>query len=162
MVIINNQLKVAKLKLTYIIGFFLGTGLIIPFFVTNYITSEYYAILVIGILLLLYVVYLSLVKPEYIYMAEVKDSLQIKNYPARPILRTYKAYEIKLNTIHHFEISKTFYNKTSLSIWVKTKKGTGSYPPLSLSALSKNEQLKLSKYLSKHTIERRKNVIPFK
>jgi len=162
MVIINNQLKVAKLKLAYIISFFLGIGFIIPYFITNYITIEYYAMFLIGILLILYILYLILTSPEYIYMAEVKGNLQIKNYPARPISRTYKAYEIKLSTIHHFEISKTFYNKISLNIWVKTKKGTGSYPPLSLSALSKAELLKLSKYLSNHTIERRKNIIPFK
>lgn len=162
MVIVNNQLKTAKLKFAYIIGTLLGIGFLIPLFATNYVTNEHYFMFAIGAMLLFFIFYLSLIKPEYVFMAEVKEILQIKNYPARPIFRTYKAYEIKLNTIHHFEIRQTFYNKVKLTIWIKTKKGVGSYPPLSLSALTKKEQQKLSKYLSEHSIERRKNIIPFK
>ena len=95
-------------------------------------------------------------------MAEIKGSMQIKNYPARPILRQYKAFEIKLSSIHHFEINRRLLNKkVTLTIWVKTNKGTGNYPPLSLSALSKNDLLKMSKYLSQHSIDRTKNIIPF-
>lgn len=162
MVIVNNQLKVAKIKLAFIICLFLGIGFLIPLFVTRNVTIEQYVMFILAIVLIVYVIYLALIKPEYIYMAEIKGSLQIKNYPARPILRQYKAFEIKLSSLHHFEIHRSFFNKKiALTIWIKTKKGVGNYPPLSLSALSKNDQLKLSKFLSQHSIDKGKNIIPF-
>ena len=98
MVIVNNQLKVAKIKLAYIICLFLGIGFLIPLFVTRNITIEHYVMFIVSILLIVYVIYLALIKPEYIYIADLKGSLQIKNYPARPILRQYKAFEIKLSS----------------------------------------------------------------
>ncbi|OQY01726.1 MAG: hypothetical protein B6I20_07570 [Bacteroidetes bacterium 4572_117] len=161
MVIVNNQLQVAKIKLAFIIFFFVGLGLLVPFFVSQFITTEHYMMLIIGLMFLLSVLFLVIIKPEHIHMVEFKNSLQIKNYPARPILRQYKAFEIKLNLLHHFEIHKSFFNKkVTLTIWVKTKKGVGNYPPLSLSALSKNEQSKLIKYLNQHSIDKKKNIIP--
>ncbi len=162
MVLVNNQLQVAKIKLSFIISFFLGIGFLIPIFVTNNVTTEHYIMLAIAIVLITYVIYMSLIKPEYIYMADLKGNLQIKNYPARPILRQYKAFEIKLSSLDHFEIHRSIFNqKISLTIWIKTKKGVGNYPPLSLSALSKNDQLKLTKFLSQHSNDREKNIIPF-
>jgi len=162
MVIVNNQLQVAKIKLAYILSFFMGIGFLIPLFVVTYVNMEYYVLFGLGIMLIITFIYLLLIKPEYLYLAEIKGSLQIKNYPARPILRTYKAYEIKLSTLNHFEIHRSILNKkVSLTIWVKTKKGVGNYPSLSLSALTKNEQIKLAKYLSQHSIDRKKNIIPY-
>lgn len=162
MIVVNNQLQVAKIKLAFILSFFLGIGLFIPIFVTRYVTIDHYIMFALAIVLSVSFIYLNLIKPEYVYLAEVKGSLQIKNYPARPILRQYKAYEIKLSSIHHFEIHRSIFNKKiTLTIWVKTKKGTGNYPPLSLSAISKNELLKLTKYLNQHSIDRKKNIIPF-
>jgi len=162
MVIVNNQLQVAKIKLAFTVCFFLGIGFLIPLFVSNNITIEHYVMLVVSLILIFYIIFLLIIKPEYIYMAEFKGSLQIKNYPARPILRQYKAFEIKLNSVNHFEIHrKVFKQKIMLTIWIKTKKGIGNYPPLSLSALSKNDQLKLAKYLGEHSIDRKKNIIPF-
>ena len=160
MLIVNNQLQVAKIKLTYIISLFLGLGLIIPVFVVRNVTAEHAFMLGLGILLLFYFIFLIVTKPEYIYMAENKGKLHIKNYPARPILRKYKAFEISLNSLSHFEIRKSFFGKkVDLTIWIKTKKGTGNYPPLSLSALSKVEQKKISKYLSEKSQQRDKNII---
>ncbi len=160
MIIVNNQLKIAKLKMAYILTFFIGLGLIIPVFVVRHITVEHMIMAVLGIISFLYFLYLVLISPYYIYMAESKGSLQIKIYPARPVLRQYKAFEIKLNTLSHFEIRKSFMGqKVYLTLWVKTKKGTGNYPPISLSALSKAEQNKVSKYLSSKSINRSKNII---
>ncbi len=162
MIVVNNQLQVAKIKLAYLLSFFLGIGFLIPIFVSQHITVEHYVMLVLAIALFVSFIYLVLIKPEYVYLAEHKGSLQIKNYPARPILRHYKAFEIKLSSIHHFEIHRSIFNKKiTLTIWVKTKKGTGNYPPLSLSALPKNDLFKMTKYLSQHGIEKKLNIIPF-
>lgn len=160
MVIVNNQLKVAKIKMAYILSFFVGIGLIIPIFVVRAITVEHLIMSLFGIILFLYFVYLIIIKPEYIYMEERKGKLGIKTYPAQPILRKYKAFEINLNTLSHFEIHKRFFGqKISLILWVQTKKGSGAYPPLSLSALSKAEHQKISKYLSSKSLNRAKNII---
>ena len=162
MVLVNNQLQVAKIKLSFNVGFFLGIGLLIPIFVVQHVTVEHYIMSAIAIILIVYVIYMSLIKPEYIYIDDSKGSLQIKNYPARPILRQYKAFEIKLSSLDHFEIHRSIFNqKITLIIWIKTKKGVGNYPPLSLSALSRNDQLKLAKFLSKHSKDKTKNIIPY-
>ncbi len=160
MVIVNNQLKVAKIKMAYILSFLVGIGLIVPIFVVRSVTIEHLIMSIFGIVLFLYFVFLILSKPEYIYMEESKGKLRIKTYPARPVLRQYKAFEIILNTLSHFEIHKSFFGqKISLILWVQTKKGSGAYPPLSLSALSKAEQQKISKYLSSKSLNRTKNII---
>lgn len=162
MIIVNNQLQVAKTRLAFIIFFFLSIGFLIPLFVTHNVTIEHYVMFILAIVLIIYIIYLTIIKPEYIYMAEIKGSLQIKNYPARPILRQYKAFEIKLSSLHHFEIHRSIFNqKITLIIWIKTKKGIGNYPPLSISSLSKNDLLKLAKYLNQHSIDRKMNIIPF-
>ncbi|MCF6242041.1 MAG: hypothetical protein L3J74_11930 [Bacteroidales bacterium] len=160
MVIVNNQLKVAKIKMAYILSFLVGIGMIIPIFVVRAVTFEHLIMSVLGIGLFLYFIYLLISEPQYIYMEEAKGKLQIKTYPARPVLRQYKAFEINLNTLSHFELRKSFLGlKSSLTLWIQTKKGSGAYPPLSLSALSKAEQQKISKYLSSKSINRAKNII---
>jgi len=160
MVIVNNQLQVAKIKMAYILSLLVGIGMIAPLFIVDRLTIEHKIMAVLGVVLLIYFIYLIISKPEYIYMAEQKGKLQIKNYPARPILRQYKAFEINLNTFSHFEIRKSFFGqKVELIFWIKTKKGNGNYPPLSLSALSKSEIQKISKYLSSKSLNRKKNII---
>ena len=149
MEIINNQLQVAKIKLAYILSLVMGLSLLTFALTGSFFSFEKYIMLFLAIFLLLFFIYLVIIKPEYVYFAEVKNKIQIKNYPARPVLRSYKAYEIDLSAFHHFKISKSFFNqKAELILTIKTKKGEGDYPPLSLSALSKKELIKLSKYLS--------------
>lgn len=160
MVIINNQLKVAKIKMAYILSFFVGTGMIIPIFVVRSVSAEHLLMAILGVILCFYFVYLIVIEPQYIFMQESKGKLQIKTYQARPVLRQYKAFEINLNTLSHFEIRKSFFGlKSSLVLWIQTKKGSGAYPPLSLTALSKSEQQKISKYLSSKSLNRAKNII---
>ena len=160
MIVVNNQLQVAKLKMAYILSFFVGIGLSIPIFVTQHVTTEHIVMSVLGILFLFYFLYLVIIKPEYIFMAEVRGKLQVKNYPARPVLREYKAFEINLDTLDHIEIKKSFFGKKiHLTIWVKTQKGIGNYPSLSLSALSSLEQKKVSKFLSQYSKNKEKNII---
>jgi hypothetical protein len=160
MVIVNNQLKVAKIKMAYILSFLVGIGMIVPIFVVRSVTIEHLVMSILGIILCLYFIYLIISEPQYIYMEESKGKLRIKTYPARPVLRQYKAFEINLNTLSHFEIRKSFFGlKSSLTLWIQTKKGSGAYPPLSLSALSKVEQQKISKYLSSKSVNKVKNII---
>ena len=152
MEIINNQLQVAKIKLAYILSLSIGLFLLAFGLFGSFYSFEKYIMLFAAIILLMFFIYLVIIKPEYIYIAEIKDKIQIKNYPARPLLRNYKAFEIKLSTLNNFKIQKSFFNqKASLILTIKTKKGEGNYPPLSLSALSKKELTKLSKYLSVHS-----------
>ncbi|MBN2756867.1 MAG: hypothetical protein JXR51_06775 [Bacteroidales bacterium] len=159
MEIINNQLQVAKIKLAYIVSFVLGIVLLAFAFSSYNFTLEKYFVLIIAILLIIYLIYLIIIKPEYVYFAEGNYKIQIKNYPARPILRKYKAYEIKINDLHHIEVKYSFFKlKIELILWIKTSKGIGKYPALSLSALSKNEKIKLLNYLNKNSLVKQKSV----
>ena len=152
MEIVNNQLQVAKIKLAYIVSFVIGLFLMAFAVSASYFSIEHYIMLFLSVFLLIFFIYLIIIKPEYVYFYEKNNKIQIKNYPARPFFRNYKAFNIDTSTLYNFKIQKSFFNqKTELILTIKTKKGRGSYPPISLSALSKNEIIKLSKFLNKHS-----------
>ncbi|MBN1251762.1 MAG: hypothetical protein JXA16_06485, partial [Bacteroidales bacterium] len=66
---------------------------------------------------------------------------------------------IKINDLHHIEVKYSFFKlKIELILWIKTSKGIGKYPALSLSALSKNEKIKLLNYLNKNSLVKQKSV----
>jgi len=154
MEIINNQLQVAKIKLAYIISLLVGLSLLVFVYSSYIFTVEAYVMLFLSIALFLFFIYLIIIKPEYIYFAQIKNKIIIKNYPARPIFRNYKAFEIDLKSLYSYKIQKSFLNKKiELVLTIKTKKGTGNYPPMSLSALSTNELKKLLTFLDKYSKE---------
>jgi len=152
MEIVNNQLQVAKIKLAYIISL-VASIVLFAFVYSSYsFTVDVYVLLFFAISFLLYFIYLIIIKPEYVYFAQIKNKIIIKNYPARPILRNYKAYEIDLSSFYNYKINKTLLSKKiELILTIKTKKGTGNYPPISLSALRTKELKKLLKYLDKYS-----------
>jgi len=152
MEIVNNQLQVAKIKLAYVISLIVGVFSLVFAFSSSYFTFENYIMLFFAVFLFIFFIYLIIIKPEYVYFAEIKNKIIIKNYPARPIFRNYKAYEINFDALYDYKIQKSFFDKRiELVLTVKTKKGKGNYPPMSLSALSNNELDKLSKFLFKHS-----------
>ena len=152
MEIVKNQLQVAKIKLAYIVSLVIGVFLMGFVFTSSFFALENYIMFFFAVFLLLFFLYLIIIKPEYVYFAKNKNKIIIKNYPARPILRNYKAYEINLNDFYNFNVNKRFFNKKlELILTIKTKKGEGSYPPISLSALSNSEIKKLLSFLGKYS-----------
>lgn len=163
MILVDNKLQVAKLRLAFVVTF--ATGLIFFFLglYSNNAGVENTISLILGIILLFVFFLLLFVKPEYVYMSIQKNSkLLVRNYTAFPFFRKYKAFEVPLNAVHSFEFSKSFFGKRrSVRILVKTKKSVGKYPWLSLSAVSKNEINKMTESLNKLVPADKKNKTKF-
>jgi hypothetical protein len=151
MILVDNKLQVAKLRLAFVVTF--ATGLFFIFFglFSNNTGFENLISLIIGIILLLIFSFLLILKPEYIYITIQKNSkLIVRNYTAFPLFRKYKAFEVPINSVHSFEINKSLMGKRRfIRILVKTKNKVGKYPWLSLSAVSINDINKTIESLNK-------------
>ncbi len=163
MILVDNKLQVAKLRLAFVVTF--ATGLFFIFFglFSNNTGFENLMSLILGVALILIFLFLIMLKPEYIYIAIQKNSkLIVRNYTAFPLFRKYKAFEIPLNSIYDFEVSKSLMGKKrSIQISVKTKNKIGKYPWLSLSAVSKNDLNKTIESLNKLLPTDRRNKAKF-
>ncbi len=163
MILIDNKLQVAKLRLAFVVTF--ATGLFFIFFgmFSNNTGFENLISLIIGVTLILIFIFLVLLKPEYIYIAIQKNSkIIVRNYTAFPLFRKYKAFEIPVNSIYDFEVNNSLLGrKRSIRILVKTKNKIGKYPWLSLSAVSKNDLNKTIESLNKLLPADRRNKVKF-
>ncbi len=151
MILIDNKLQVAKLRLAFVVTFATGLFFIFFGFFSNNTSSENMISLIIGAILLLVFSFLVVIKPEYVYISVQKNSkIIIRNYTAFPLFRKYKAFEVPVNSVHGFEINQGFLGKKRfIRILVKTKNQVGKYPWLSLSAVSKNDINKTIETLNK-------------
>lgn len=150
--LIDNKLQIAKLRLAYMVSFFLGNlFLVFAFFSDNNGFVNNTVGLVIAIVLLCVFLFLLIIKPEYIFIQiSKKNSIIVRTYSAFPMFRKYKSFEIPLNTIIGLERKKNnFYPKPYFRFVVKTKKSIGKYPWLSLSAVPKKDFNRMITYLNK-------------
>jgi hypothetical protein len=151
MIITDNKMRVAKIRLAYIVSITTGTILIIySLFSSNFSDSKLIS-MVAGMILYLVFSYLLVIKPEYVYFSVTNNKkLTIRNYTAFPLFRKYKAFEIPLGDIHSYEVKKTFFNQiVFIRLLVRKNNKIGKYPWLSLSAASKGEIDKLTSSLEK-------------
>jgi hypothetical protein len=158
MIIVDNKLQVAKIRLAYILTISLGILLIIYSLFANSYTEGKIMSLVIGIVLCLVFLYLLVIKPEYIFFSiQDNNKIIVRNYTAFPMFRKYKSYEIRLSEIYDYEIKKAFFNQLIfIRILVKKNNKTGTYPWLSLSVLPKADLKKLTDSLNKLLSNERK------
>jgi hypothetical protein len=160
MIIIDNKLQVAKIRLTYILTISSGILLIIYSLFANSYTEGKVLSLVLGCASCLVFLYLLIIKPEYIFFSvQNNNKLIVRNYVAFPVLRKYKSYEIPLSEIYDYEIKRAFFDRLIfIRIHVKKNNKIGNYPWLSLSALPKADIKRLTENLNKLIPnERRKN-----
>lgn len=160
MILVDNKLKVAKIRLTYILTITSGALLVLYSVFSNQYAEGKILSLVFGIIFCLAFLYLIIIKPEYIFFSiENNNKLVVRNYTAFPLFRKYKAYEILLSNIFDYEIKKVFFNQLIfIRILVKKNNNIGKYPWLSLSIVSKAELKKITDSLDKLiTVEKRKN-----
>lgn len=151
MILVDNKLQVAKIRLAFILTIVAGTILVIYSVFFKVQENVQIISLSAGIILYLLFLYLLLVKPEYIYFSvENNKKLLVRNYTAFPLFRKYKAFEIQLQSIHGYEIKTAFFNQIKLiRIHVIKNNKVGKYPWLSLSAMPKSEFEKLTTSLDK-------------
>jgi hypothetical protein len=160
MILVDNKLKVAKIRLTYILTITAGALLVIYSVFSNHYAEGKLLSLVLGIIFCLAFLYLIIIKPEYIFFSiENNNKLIVRNYTAFPLFRKYKAYEIVLSNIFDYEIKRVFFDQLIfIRILVKKNNNIGKYPWLSLSIVSKDELKKITNSLDKLiSLEKRKD-----
>jgi hypothetical protein len=160
MVIVDNRLQVAQIRLAYILSVSIATLLVLYSLFANSYADGQTLSLIFGIVLSMVFLYLLIIKPEYVYFAiQNNNKLIVRNYTAFPMFRKYKSYEIQLSTLYDYEIKRAFFNRLIfIRIIVKKNNQTGNYPWLSLSALPNKDLKKLTESLDKLvSLEKRKN-----
>lgn len=113
------------------------------------LTRNQFAGLMLG-LFMLYFLYLFLRDYNYIYYSDTGDKLILRYFRLRPLDNKKSAIEFKKSELHQFELQRTFFNlNESLVIFRKTQKGVAKYPPVSLTAIGKQDREKLLSSLKK-------------
>ncbi len=149
MTLIDNRLQVAKIRLGYIVSFFLAV-LFFVFTFSRFINTTV-SWIAAGVALLVFV-YFLLIKPEYIYVyIKNNKKLIIRTYNAFPLFRQYKSYELDLANFVGIETKKNlFSSRPFIRFLVKSKKSVGVYPWLSLSVVPKQEYNRFATYINKN------------
>lgn len=144
----KTVLKLNKLRYITLLGFLTLVGIII--------WSGWFDELVLGISKLSYIVFLSIIYIFYLIFIFIinyhffsfndnGDKLVFRYVSFRPFDNAKKAIEIEKSRFGGYKIQKSFFNlKTELVLSVKTKNGLAKFPPIGISALSK-DQIKLLK-----------------
>lgn len=150
---VDNRLRTAKLKIGYTLVF------IVIFALSLYYYFEHSSIVIypiifgyilpgaIGFLTLMYFVFL-LRKLNYFFIEYLGNKIVVRYYTAYPIFRKYKAFEIPRSYFYNYEIKSSFFGFLKyVQFTVKTPKGKFKYPPLSITLLSKKQEVDLIKML---------------
>lgn len=144
MIIADNKIQVAKLRLAYIVSLAIGILLLLSSFLFNLTVHEKITGIVLGVILLLVFIYLLILRPNYIYLAiENNAKLIVRTYSAFPLFRKYKAFEINTNDLYDVEMNYQFFNQIKkMRFTISKNNKVGKYPWLILSALT-NKDIKL-------------------
>ena len=118
------------------------------------IERVYWVIIIVAAWLLITILQ-SLRRPSYIYFEDAGEKLIIRYYPLKILNRKKNAYEIPKKDFVKFKTEKFFMGKyEKLILYQKLRKGIAKYPPISLSAVNKNDIAKIKTLLSRYTQQR--------
>jgi hypothetical protein len=147
--VIENKLQSAKVRLGYIMVLF-AIAFSAGYWIFAELPVQQYNFLIVAIALaFIYGVMFNL-KLFYFYLSDGGNKIIIRFFNVHPFLGKYKSIEIPRNSIKDYEIEESIFKfKRDLIISIKTTKGIGKYPPISISALTKKEQRDLEEWLKK-------------
>lgn len=158
---INNQLRTIRFKLWKFLFLLVFVLLIITLHFTSIwvepkfgITRIHLTILFTGLILAYYVIEYIL-DFQYIYYSDHGEKIILRYYSLRPMQNLKNAIEIPKSNLVKFEILSSFLNlKPKLVLYAKNRNGIAKYPSVCLSALTKEERLKLIQSLEKWAPEK--------
>lgn len=112
------------------------------------IMKYHWILLVTGVYLLLVVI--SWIRDlNYFYFDDKGDKIIIRYYPIRPLARKKKAIQIQKISFAGFEIKKTALGIRKILILKQyVRRTVANYPPIGITALTRNELKLLKKQLS--------------
>lgn len=154
MVIVDNR----KTVIYHRLGWFLATlGLIVLLTLVFYakgfadlfgidksILSTVFTGIYLGVAALYFII-----DYQYVRIEVNEQRMRVRYSSLRPFVAHNKAFEISRRQKINFRISKSFLGlKSSLIIELETAKGKALYPPVCISALSRSENKKLSRFIA--------------
>lgn len=108
-------------------------------------------ILIIALVYFIYVGYTLLLDRYYIFLNDDGQKIIFRYYSLRPLNQVKHSVEVPKSSFQGFEITNTRFGLVpKIVLFQKKKAGVFRYPPVSLSALSKDELAKLKKLLHKY------------
>jgi len=146
---VDNRLRTAKLKITYMLTFIVILALSMYFYFEHHYITSYplsFGFLLPGAIIILSITYITFLlrKLNYFFVEYIGNKITIRYYTAYPIFRKYKAFEIPRSYFYDYKIKSNLLGfLKSVQFTVKTPKGKFKYPPLSISLLSKKQMADL-------------------
>lgn len=114
----------------------------------------YWVVIVVTFWLLL-ISLQNLRNPCYIYFEDTDESLIFRYYPLRIISQKKNSVEIPKKDFLQFKTEKFFLGKyEKLFLYQRFKKGVAKYPPISLSAVNRNDIAKIKTLLRQYAKEK--------
>lgn len=150
----DNRQTIIKLnKRRYLSFIIYALGLIFLFFsgwferpVLGIEKSKY--VIVISLLYILYLVVSYILNYTFFSFNDEGDTYTLRFVSLRPFDSEKKSIVLQKNYFRGIKIEESFFNfKKELIVFADTKNGVVSYPPISISALSKSHVLILKKLL---------------
>ncbi len=139
----DNQLNIKQLRMLFIISFTGGSS---SLFYTLYIGhfTDHYIVFTLSILLLSLYLFMAYIKLGYVYFSDAGTKIIIRHYLAHPFFGKNIAVEIPKNALAKFEVKESFRKqKCTLYISQRTKKGNLQFDPISLSALTPKDRMRI-------------------
>jgi len=145
MLIDNSNIVVKDRKILYFSAIILLTLILLSFVVDFFdepvygLTREIFIIAVCTIYVAINI-YRFLLDLNYFSYNDQGDKLVFKYYSLRPFMQKRRTIEIPKNSLMKFNISSSMLGKKkSLILYQRINNNTAKYPPISISALSKQE-----------------------
>lgn len=142
---VDNRLQTSKLKIYYMLmlGFIFSLSVYYRF----ERQAGYGYLIAVGIIALVYLFFL-LRKSDYFFIEYTGNKAIVRYYTAHPFLRKYRAFEIPKAYFYDYEIKKTWGGLIkTVQFSIRTPKGKYKYPPLSISLMTKKQEIELVKIL---------------
>ncbi len=142
---IDNFKRVAKITIAY--------GVLLIIFIVLFLFSffePYYRNIYLVLAGVFFAVYLFLLlsKPHFFSLEEKNSTLIIRFYNPHPFVGNYRQIKIPIQEFDGYEVRRGLFGQR-LVFKIRRGKQTGHYPPLSITALNKEEKLRLFDYLDK-------------
>ena len=138
--------------ITIIFGTAIIIVLMVHFFNKPFYGLDRYTIVLIltGLYIVIMVISYSMNR-NYIFFNDEGETIILRYYPIRPILRKKRALEIPKASLVKFEIRKSVFGlKKTLYLFQRVKNKIARYPAIGLTALNKKELASIESALNQY------------
>ncbi len=113
------------------------------------ITNYHLAIIIAGTYVI-YMLYHTLRKYDYVYFSDENDKVILRYFPTRVFTHRKNSIEMPKRDFAGYEKKKWLFGfREYIILMVRTPRGTAKYPPVSLSALNRKEKESLYRALER-------------